>query len=161
MQRSNYRMARTAFLDSVNIPPGNVHRMHGEMPPPQAAVAYANVLRADLGSSLRFDLVLLGIGTDGHTASLFPESLPPSSDATGVAAVYVAPLQMHRLTLTPKTINAARRVVIVAEGAKKAAILHAVLDESQSPGLPVQRIAPEHGRLTWMIDAAAASQLAR
>jgi len=160
-ERSNYRMARTAFLDGVNLPPKNVHRMLGEAPPPEAAAAYAKILREDLGSSLRFDLVLLGVGPDGHTASLFPGSLPDETHTAGVAAVYVAALEMYRLTLTPQTINAARRVAIVAEGAHKASILREALEERPVPELPVQRIAPERGRLTWMIDRAAASQLSR
>ena len=160
-EQSNYRMAKLAFLDAVNIPTGNVHRMHGEEDPQRAAAEYAKILHEDLGELPRFDLILLGMGPDGHTASLFPGSpvLTSSGDEL-VAAPYVEKFQSHRLTLTPRAINNARRVVIATEGPGKAPALAAVLKGPVNPAAhPVQIVHPVDGTLTWLVDSAAASQL--
>lgn len=161
-EQSNYRMASRAFLDAVAIPPKNVHRMRGEDEPARAAQAYARVLREDLGDPPRLDLVLLGMGADGHTASLFPGSDPFAEDAALVRAPFVAQLGTYRLTLTPRAINGARHVAIATEGAQKAAALAAVLEGPYAPmERPVQAICPRDGRLTWLVDSQAAALLTR
>ncbi|HEY1428264.1 MAG TPA: 6-phosphogluconolactonase [Candidatus Tumulicola sp.] len=159
-EQSNYRMARTAFLDEVPIPKPNVHRMRGEIDPAQAAAEYAGVLRDDLGTPPVFDLVLLGLGPDGHTASLFPGS-PPDEDAGSlVRAVYSQSQSMWRITVTSDVINAARRVVFAVEGTPKASILATVLQGPREPEkYPAQIVAPTSGRLEWLIDRAAAAML--
>lgn len=157
---SNYGMAKRAFLDAVNIPSHNIHRMHGEDDPRHAADAYAQILNEDLGAFPRFDLIMLGMGPDGHTASLFPGSHPDAGDGAIVAAPYVEKFQAHRITLTPRTINNAREVLISTEGPGKAPVLAAVLKGPRNPDVyPVQIVRPTDGRLFWMVDAAAASSL--
>ena len=158
--QSNYRMANEAFLSRINIPLGNIHRMHGEDEPQLAASAYAKLLVADMGTLPRFDLILLGMGPDGHTASLFPGNPPDTDDELLVRAVFVSKFQTHRLTVTPRVINNARHVVIATEGAEKAAALAAVLHGPREPDkYPAQIVSPNDGTLTWLVDRSAASQL--
>ena len=159
-EQSNYRMAKLAFLDAVPIPPANVHRMRGEIDPAEAARDYAAVLRADLGDAPSLDLTLLGLGPDGHTASLFPGSPPDADDDALVRAVYSDERAMWRITITPKVINASRTVAFAVEGVEKAAILEAVLKGPRDPvALPSQIVAPSPGRLLWLADVAAAGTL--
>ena len=163
--QSNYRMVREA-LSAVPIPPLNVHRMRGEDPPEEAAREYENELRQSfrMGSKdlPRFDLILLGLGEDGHTASLFPGN-PVLEDATHlVAAPYVEKLKAYRLTLTLPVLNNAANVAFLVAGAGKGAILKRVLEEeSEADLLPAQRVRPSHGRLWWFVDEAAAGDLRR
>ena len=131
--RSNCHMARAALLDHVAIPAGNVHRMRGEDPPEAAAEAYAADLRNALGDDGRLDLVLLGLGQDAHTASLFPGMAAVTETRRTVMASYVEYVGMWRLTLTPPAINAARRVAFLVSGADKAGILHRVLHGPRQP----------------------------
>jgi 6-phosphogluconolactonase len=157
-EQSNYRMATQAFLEPLHIAAANVHRMHGEEDPAHAAQGYRADLVAALGAQPRFDLVLLGMGPDGHTASLFPGSDPLTDDAALVRAVYSQSQSQWRLTLTPRVLNAARAVVFAAEGASKAATLRAVREGPYDPAArPAQIIAPVDGTLTWLVDEAAAS----
>lgn len=159
-QRSNYRMARTTFLDAVAIPEANVRRMHGESDPAGAAREYADVLRSDLGGNPEFDLVLLGLGPDGHTASLFPGSSPETDNDSLVRAVYAESQAMWRVTITPKVINASRTVAFAVDGDEKASILASVLEGPLDPVVhPAQIVAPSPGRLLWLVDKAAASKL--
>ncbi len=159
-EQSNYRMARLAFLDAVPIPPANVHRMRGEIDPAEAARDYAAVLRTDLGDLPSFDLTLLGLGPDGHTASLFPGSPPDADDDALVRAVYSSSSAMWRITITPKVINASRTVAFAVEGVAKAAILQAVLEGPRDPiARPSQIVAPSPGRLLWLVDDAATGML--
>lgn len=159
---SNYRMARTALIDHVAIPAENVHRMRGEDPPEAAAEAYAIELREALGKGGRLDLVLLGLGPDGHTASLFPGLAAVTETERAAMAAYVEFVGMWRLTLTPPTINAARRVAFLVSGDDKAEILHRVLQgPSQPVVLPAQCIRPSERPPLWLIDAAAAAKLDR
>ena len=168
---SSYRMAREALLDHVPIRAENVHRIRGEDDPGAAARAYEQTLRAVLRTprgppretlGARIDLVLLGLGDDGHTASLFPG--PPARDVPDgepwvVARYHVAGSQW-RVTLTPVLINAAAEVVFLVSGEGKAAIVHRVLEGPRRPQeLPAQLIAPADGRLLWLLDAAAARDL--
>lgn len=162
---SNYRMACETWLDHVALPPRNVHRVRGELEPGAAAEAYVAELRAffDLPWPT-FDLVLLGMGDDGHTASLFPgsEALRESTrPAVGVTAHY-QDRPARRVTLTPPAINAARLVIFMVSGASKAQTLQAVLKGPYQPDvLPAQIIQPTDGRLLWLVDAAAAVDLDR
>ncbi|MDP9017272.1 MAG: 6-phosphogluconolactonase [Candidatus Eremiobacteraeota bacterium] len=158
--QSNYRMAKTAFLDGVNIPAHNIHRMRGEADPSTAAAEYATMMQQDLGEFPRFDLILLGMGPDGHTASLFPGSLQNHAGETLVEAPYVEKFKTYRLTITPRVINNAREVCIATEGAGKSPTLAAVLRGPKDPNkYPVQIVAPTDGQLTWLVDRAAASEL--
>ena len=166
---SNYRMAREALLDHVPIPASQVHRMRGEDPPQVAAEAYERVLRTLFATPVghprsepgtRFDLALLGMGDNGHTASLFPGLHAVHEAERWVMAEYVAEVGMWRITLTPGVLNAAAEVVFLLAGADKAAMLHRVLDGPVHPdALPAQIIAPSHGRLRWLVDAEAAARL--
>ena len=167
---SNYRMARVALLDRVPIPAGNVHRMHGEDEPAQAARAYERDLRAvfatpdgppTVRSDGRFHLVLLGMGSNGHTASLFPGQAAVRARERWVVAEHVAELDAWRITLTPPILNAANEVLFLVLGGDKAAMLKRVLEGPVRPDeLPAQVIAPSDGALTWLVDAAAARDLA-
>lgn len=159
-ERSNYRMARTTWLNAVGIPAANVARMRGEADPAIAASEYADALRGRLGPNPEFDLVLLGLGPDGHTASLFPGSDPQTDTDALVRAVYAPSQAMWRITLTPTVVNAARTVAFAVEGAEKAAILATVLDGPRDPTThPAQIVAPSPGQLLWLTDRAAAARL--
>ncbi|MBV9736843.1 MAG: 6-phosphogluconolactonase [Candidatus Eremiobacteraeota bacterium] len=159
-EQSNFRMANEAFLSRIEIPLGNIHRMHGEDEPHAAAASYARVLVADMGALPRFDLLLLGLGPDGHTASLFPGTPPTTDDALLVRAPFVPKFQTYRLTVTPRVINNARHVVFTTQGEEKAAALAAVLEGPREPEkYPAQIVNPTSGSLTWLVDRAAASQL--
>jgi 6-phosphogluconolactonase len=160
--RSNCHMAREALLDHVKIPAGNVHRMRGEDPPEAAAEAYAADLRNALGDDGRLDLVLLGLGQDAHTASLFPGLAAVTETERTVMASYVEYVGMWRLTLTPPAINAARRVAFLVAGADKAGVLHRVLKGPRQPVvLPAQSIRPAERPALWLTDAGAAARLKR
>jgi 6-phosphogluconolactonase len=158
--QSNFRMAREALIDRVPIPPENVHRMQGEDPPDAAAAAYTGELTRSLGSDPRIDLVLLGLGDNGHTASLFPGLAVVTETVRPVMAAYVEVVGMWRLTLTPPMINAARKVVFLVSGAGKAEVLHRVLQGPREPiVLPAQTVRPTKQPALWMIDAPAAAKL--
>ncbi|MFA5124161.1 6-phosphogluconolactonase [Zavarzinia sp.] len=162
---SNHGMAREALLKHVPLADAAVHRVHGEEAPDAAALAYDNALRA-LAALERprselpvFDLVLLGVGGDGHTASLFPHS-----DALAVeerfAVATLAPDGSPRVTVTYPVINAARRVWFLVSGAQKAGIVAEVLEGLHVPeAVPAQGVRPVHGKLTWLLDEAAAGEL--
>ncbi|MGA9944992.1 MAG: 6-phosphogluconolactonase [Candidatus Cybelea sp.] len=159
-EQSNYRMAQKAFLSSIPIPPANVHRIAGEIDPGHAANEYASLLRADLGNAPQFDLVLLGLGADGHTASLFPGSAPTIDDQALVRAVYSQSQMMWRVTVTPKVINLARTVAFAVEGPDKAVAVEAVYEGPLDPiKYPAQIVHPSSGRLVWLVDELAAGML--
>jgi 6-phosphogluconolactonase len=167
--QSNYRMAREFLLDAVPIPVENVHRIHGEQDPGKAALEYEKELQAFFGVSERgepslggFDLVLLGMGDNGHTASLFPRTPAVTERRRWVMAQYVQAASMWRITLTPVVINAASNVLFIVSGAEKAERLHDVLEAPFQPEvLPAQVIRPDRGRLLWLLDRAAAGRLNR
>jgi 6-phosphogluconolactonase len=160
---SNYRMAREALLAQVAIPAAQVLRMRAEADDPERAAAeYAKTLAEAFGSRRgelpRFDLVLLGLGVDGHTASLFPGSPVLREVFRTVAAVHAAAATIpQRLTLTLPVFNAAARVVFLVAGAEKVKVVKAVLVE-RAP-LPAALINPEGGQLVWLVDRAAAALL--
>ena len=165
-EQSNYRMAREELLDRVPVPADQVHRMRGELQPELAASKYEKLLRQQLspdGSEKtlgRFDLVLLGMGDDGHTASLFPGTPALAETERWVVGQYVEKLEAWRITLTPPLLNAAHHVLFLVEGQGKAARLHEVLEgESHPDQLPAQLVRPTAGELVWMLDRPAASGL--
>jgi 6-phosphogluconolactonase len=155
-EQSNYRMADKTFLQSVAIPQANVHRMRGEIDPAEAAAEYAQTLRTNLGDRPRFDLILLGLGLDGHTASLFPGTPPDTDNDKLVRAVYAESPGMWRITMTPKVLNAGRVVAFALEGTEKAAIFCAVYEDPVDPlKYPAQIVNPTDGRLLWIADDSA------
>jgi len=158
--RSNYRMAAQALLSHVGIPPENIWRLRGEADNlDEAAQEYETRLRELSGI---IDLNLLGMGPDGHTASLFPLSPVLTEMQRLCVAAPVAPLEPHvrRLTLTYSAINASRQVWILVTGEEKSQRLQEVLEgEHQPHQLPVQGVHPLDGELVWMLDSAAASLL--
>lgn len=157
---SNYRMARAAWLDRVPIPPANVHRIHGEDAPAVAAHAYEATLRALVRSAGPPDLVVLGLGEDGHTASLFPGSAAARERIRWVMPEYGKATGTWRVTLTPVVINSSAEVLFLVSGSNKADILKRVLEGPRRPDeLPVQAIAPSGGRVDWLVDRAAAAGL--
>lgn len=159
-EQSNYRMARETFLAAAGVPEQNVFRIQGELAPEQAARAYAGVLRARLGDPPVFDLVLLGMGPDGHTASLFPGTDPMTDDDQLVRAVYAPSVDMWRITLTPKVLNAGRTVAFGIEGSAKADAFAAVCNHAATPTTyPSEIIAPTNGRLIYITDVAASAKL--
>lgn len=149
---SNYRTAAVALLDRVPIPAENVHRVQGELPPEQAAAAYRAELHAALGADGRFDLVLLGMGDDGHTASLFPGTSAVEVHDASAVAVYVERLDSWRVTLTLPVINAARHVLFLVSGASKAPALARLRGGER---LPAGLVQPVDGALAWLVDQAA------
>lgn len=158
---SNYRMARETLLDRLPQSPGFAARMHGELPPEQAAGAYEKTIRENVPAEKSgiplFDLILLGMGDDGHTASLFPGSTALNVTDRLVTAAYVSKFSSYRLTFTYPLLNAGRHVLILVSGASKADSLNAVLKGPQRPkALPVQRVQPTTGQLRWLVDADAA-----
>lgn len=153
---SNYRMARHALLDLVPIPEKNVHRIRGEQPPEEAAAAYRLELQEHLGVDGRFDLILLGMGPDGHTASLFPGTGALQEQEQSVVAVYVERLDTWRITLTLPVINAARHVIFLVSGEEKARALARI--HAGEP-LPAAMVEPVDGKLTWLVDRDAAARL--
>jgi len=159
-EQSNYRMVQRALLEHVAIPQANVHRIRGEIDPGLAANEYASILRADFGNAPQFDLVLLGLGKDGHTASLFPGTPPDTDDEALVRAVYAEADVMWRVTMTPKVINHSRSVAFAVDGVDKAQILADVYEGPSDPvKYPAQVVHPASGRLTWFVDELAAGML--
>jgi 6-phosphogluconolactonase len=160
---SNYRMAVEAMLSNVPVPPANVHRIRSEMPDAElGAREYDGVIRECVAGMPvpRFDVVHLGLGTDGHTASLFPASAALEERERVCVANWVTTLNAYRITMTLPILNAARALVFVVAGAGKSSIVQRVLRESAelSP-LPAQLVRPADGELWWMLDQAAAGEL--
>jgi 6-phosphogluconolactonase len=162
---SNYHMTYRTLLGSVSIPAENIHRIRGELGPSQAAEVYEMDLRAffrGMGTP-RFDLILLGLGEDGHTASLFPGSTALREMkrwAVSVEHSTPPPPLVPRVTLTPSVFNAAADVVFMVSGAGKADILKQVLYGDYQPEiLPAQIVSPVDGSLLWLVDKAAAGKI--
>lgn len=160
---SNYRLASETLLSKVGIPADRVYRMRGEAEDPEAAATeyaqtLATVFETKRGGLPRFDLVLLGVGLDGHIASLFPGSPAAKEIFRTVVAVHAAAARIpQRLTLTLPAINAAARVIFLVSGAEKAKTLKAALSDG---GLsPAGMVRPADGTLTWIVDRPAASLL--
>src|ERR1035438_8235830 len=161
---SNYRMTREAMLDHVPLRPEQIHRIEGELEPHAAAARYESELRNSFrlegAESPRFDLIALGMGPDGHTASLFPQTQAIHEISRLVIANHVPQKDSWRITLTWPVINHARSVFFLIDGADKAAVLKEVLTGPFEPErLPSQLIWPSSGILTLILDKAAAELL--
>lgn len=160
---SNYRLADESLLSKVPIPPEQIYRMRGEdSDPERAALDYSQelmrVFSLKPGEHPRLDLVLLGLGADGHTASLFPGSPALNENRRLAVATYAEPIKAYRLTLTLPVLNAAAQVIFLVSGVEKAEVLRAVLQDRPSPSRPASLVRPERGTL-WFVDRAAASRL--
>ncbi len=170
---SNFRMANEALISRVAIPHENVHRISAEMSPDIAARDYeqtlANFFLPDNLSPLltekdqaqpRFDLILLGLGEDAHTASLFPHSAALHETKRWVVSNYVEKLETYRITLTPPVLNSAANVLFLVAGAEKADAVHAVLRGERHPEeFPAQLVQPIDGRVVWLLDQQASAKL--
>jgi 6-phosphogluconolactonase len=162
-RESNYRMAREALLDRVPIPARQVFRLRGEADDSEAAAAadartLSEVTGVKRGETPRLDLVLLGMGVDGHTASLFPGSPVVREVFRPVAAVHAAAAAIpERLTLTLPVLNAAAAVTFLVEGPEKAKVVKSVLADQEL--LPAAMVQPTDGTLTWLLDRSAAALL--
>lgn len=158
---SNYRLLREQLLDHVPIPPEQIYPVAVERDPAAASLAYTTRLTAIFGAEQppRFDLLLLGMGPDGHTASLFPNHPLLDETQQWVAAIWDAPKPPpQRVTLTLPVLNGARQLFFVVTGASKAALVAAVLTEPPTPARPATLVRPHAGELTWFLDAEAAAQ---
>lgn len=162
-ERSNYRLAKEHLFDPLHVPPENVFRMRGEEEPQRAAEEYEALLQREFPSAdpaPRFDFILLGLGPDGHTASLFPETRAVEETRRWVAANHVPKLGEWRLTLTLPVLNAGRRVVFLVVGEEKRSAVSRVLRAEQpSSSLPASLVRPDRGSLIWIVDEAAAAPL--
>lgn len=163
---SNYGVAASVLLGKIGVMPERIHRILGELPDPdQAAARYQDELARvfALAGDARppvFDLILLGMGPDGHTASLFPYSQALTERRRWVVGYTAARLGKARITMTPPLLNRAAEVRVLVTGADKAGILRDALEGPREPErLPVQLVAPEAGRLIWLVDRAAAGEL--
>ena len=162
---SSYGQARELLLSHIPIPDSNIHRVKGELKPMPASEDYARVLKdfAEGGFDWpRIDLVYLGMGEDGHTASLFPGSPVNVTEPTLPVTAHYQDRPANRVTLTQLVFNNARMVVFMATGEKKAITLAEVLSDRYNPELyPAQRIDPKDGELIWLVDEDAAGRLPR
>ncbi len=167
---SNYRMVQESLLSKITIPAENVFRVPAENPDAAAAASdYEGQIRRffEIKAGIRkedfprFDLILLGMGPDGHTASLFPDSAALDEQSRLVVANWVAKFNTHRITFTFPVLNRAAEVMFLASGPDKADMLHQVLETKITPPLPSQRVEPTDGKLLWMLDEAAAAKLTR
>jgi 6-phosphogluconolactonase len=163
---SNYHMARESFLRTLHIPDGHVHRMPAERTDHGAAARdYQDEIAVACGAAAQgqppaFDLVLLGLGADGHTASLFPYTDVLQETGRWVVVHHVPQLAAYRMTLTPIILNRAACVIFLVAGSDKARTVASVLEGPDDPrGLPAQLIRPSSGQLLWFLDNAAASRL--
>ncbi|GMR04612.1 MAG: 6-phosphogluconolactonase [Thermodesulfobacteriota bacterium] len=157
---SNFRMAKEKLLNKLNIPEENIHRIKGELGE-QGAHEYEEELKAffqlGAGQMPRFDLVLLGMGGDGHIASLFPGGTAVSEEVSMVAAQYVEKLKALRITLTPPVITSARNIIFLVKGREKSPTLYEVLRGKFDPvRLPAQLTFLSEGSSTWFVDKEAA-----
>jgi len=160
---NNYFQAKQSLFDYIPVPEDNIHRIISELDPIDAAKDYVRVLK-DFAESLydwpRFDLVLLGMGDDGHTASLFPGSPVDVTSPTVAVTANYQDRPAKRVSLTPLVFNTARCVVFLAVGKEKAETLAKILNGEYHPQLlPAQRIRPTDGEIIWLIDEAAAVKL--
>ncbi|HHL40280.1 MAG TPA: 6-phosphogluconolactonase [Deltaproteobacteria bacterium] len=164
-EESNYRAAWEGFISRVGVPPGNVHRIRGELDPGEAARLYEAEIVRVLGGGEGgpgvppLDLVLLGLGADGHTLSLFPGSQALCERRRLVVENYVEGLGAWRVTMTPRLVNGAGRVVFLVTGSAKAGIVREMLEGDGAGRLPAGLIAPLSGPPLWLLDREAAGLL--
>lgn len=157
-ESSNFRVAFDHLISRIAIPDGNIHRMKGEYGPEKAAQDYEDELKNFFGAGLPvFDLILLGMGEDGHTASLFPGSKSLDEKERLVIPVYTE--KMNRVTLTLPVLNNARHILFLVSGQSKMLVLNDILaDNEKRKNCPAGLIYPVHGDLMWLIDEAAAGK---
>lgn len=157
---SNYRMANESLLSRLPVPSENIFRIEAELPAEEAATRYEQRLRSFFAIQdeewPRFDLILLGMGNDGHTASLFPGTKALSEDKKWVVANHVERLQTDRITLTFPVLNHAAEVVFLIAGDTKAAVLSQIFRSPDSAQFAIQSVRPLNGRVVWIMDEAAA-----
>jgi 6-phosphogluconolactonase len=160
---NSYGLTKKVFFDKIQIPEENIHRVLSELEPDSAAKDYAATLKVFSEPPLawpRFDLTLLGLGEDGHTASLFPGSLVDVDSPTLAVTASYQGRPANRVTLTQNVLNSSRNVMFLVTGKAKAVTLSRVLSDNYIPSeLPAQRIAPIDGELIWLIDEEAGSLL--
>jgi len=160
---SNYRQAMDILLSKVPIPDENIQRIKGELEPAEAVLNYRSILMKFANSPFlwpRFDLILLGMGEDGHTASLFPGTEVDPTSPVIVASAHYQNRPARRISLTPPVINDAQNIMFLVTGTAKAITLGKVLGKQKIPRqLPAQRIYPIDGKLIWLVDDAAASEI--
>ncbi len=175
---SNFRMANEALISRVPIPQSNVHRIYAELNPDAAAREYERTLEkfftfntpsplsrgrdgeGDRQAQPRFDLILLGLGEDAHTASLFPRTPALQETTRWVTANYIEKLKMYRITLSPPILNAAENIVFLVAGADKAKAVFAVLRGAYRPDdFPAKLVQPTNGHAVWLLDQAASAKL--
>jgi len=159
---SNYNLAYSMLLSRVPVPRDNIHRIRGEDDPEQAARDYEDRLRTFFGRQPFpvFDLIILGAGADGHTASIFPDTAVVRERTRLAVPVYADAPKPARVTLTLPVLNSAAQVLFLAAGRAKTAVLHEILEDGNPKRYPAGLVQPVHGRLTWLIDREAASMLA-
>ena len=159
---SNFLMAKTALLDPLHIAPAHVFAVNTLLPPTEAAQAYTTAIETFFSpAEAQFDLVLLGLGDNSHTASLFPHTAVLSVATASAQAVFVKEKQIYRITLTAPLINQAHAVAFLVYGADKAAAVQSVVNgERNIEEFPAQLIAPKESELNWFLDEAAAGNLA-
>ena len=160
---SNYRLAHDAFLSRVPLPAQNIHRIRGEDEPGKAAEAYEDELRNFFSGpeAIVFDLIILGVGEDGHTASLFPGSSALDERMRPVVPVYFQEPKINRVTLTLPVLNHAAQILFLASGRPKAAVVHEIVEDGNPKQYPAGLVKPLQGSIMWMIDQEASSALAR
>lgn len=160
-KQNNANMAKTFLLDYLNIPSENIFPIPVDLEPAEAAKKYESTIKEFFGKDApRFDLIFLGLGENGHTASLFPGSDVIFENTRLVREVYVAEQLMFRITMTPILINQAHNIIFLVEGENKAEILKTILSSPYQPDkLPAQVINPEDGNLYWLVDKQAAALL--
>lgn len=160
---SNYKLAVDNLISRVEIPPENIFRVHGENNPEEEVTHYSNVLLENIpvGNSLpRFDLIWLGLGEDGHTASIFPNSLN-LFETKSICAVAEHPVTLQkRATLTGPVINNSRQIVFIASGGSKSKVIETIFNKKEGfEKLPASFVNPKNGNLIWLLDKNAASLL--
>ncbi len=158
-KESNFRLAFEAFLSKVSLPAGNIHRIKGEKEPEEAAMEYEDEMRGFFGKKALpvFDLVILGVGEDGHTASLFPDSRALKEAVKLAVSVYTD--RGNRVTLTLPVLNNANQILFLAAGSSKAEILYEILKGENRETYPAGLVKPEQGKVTWLVDKMAANVL--
>lgn len=159
--RNNAKMAYNLLIDHLNIPNSQVHIMRTDIEPLFAAMEYSKILHSYFNNTAStFDLVLLGMGDDGHTLSLFPGGQNITEDKDWVTAIYNKTQKMYRITLMPQIVNRSSAIAFIVDGEKKASVLEKVLEGEYNPNkFPAQIIKPSNSNLHWFLDEAAAKKL--